>query len=93
MGQTHDEITQHLTERLCWEGARRDETRIARRWSRQDGVAGVYRLAEGALLDAVVHFRPELGGMAMRQETHGAGRDRVMVPVVPALLRDGGNPC
>jgi hypothetical protein len=31
MGQTYDEITQNLAERLCWEVARRDESRVARR--------------------------------------------------------------
>jgi hypothetical protein len=31
MGQTHDEMTQNLAERLCWEAARRDDSCIARR--------------------------------------------------------------
>jgi hypothetical protein len=30
MGQTHDEMVQHLAERLCCEVARRDEARVAR---------------------------------------------------------------
>jgi hypothetical protein len=31
MGQRREAITQHLAERLCWEAARRDDTRVARR--------------------------------------------------------------
>jgi hypothetical protein len=31
MGQTRDETTQHLAERLCGEVARRDDARVARR--------------------------------------------------------------
>lgn len=89
MGQTHDEITQNLAERLCWQGARRDDTRIARRWYRKQVVDGVYRRDEGALLDDFCHFLQERGVMAMLQETHGAGIDRVMVPFVQDLLLDG----
>jgi hypothetical protein len=91
MGQTHDEITQHLAERWCWQVARRDDTRIARRLYRQHMVDGVYRLDEGALLDDFFRFLQELGVMAMRPETHGAGLDRVMVPFVPYLWLDGLN--
>jgi hypothetical protein len=50
MRQTPDEITPHSAERLCGEVARRDDNRIARRLSRQQVVAGVSRLGEGALL-------------------------------------------
>jgi hypothetical protein len=35
MRQTHDEITQNLAERLCWEVARRDGSRLARRLYRK----------------------------------------------------------
>jgi hypothetical protein len=51
MRQTKNEITQNLAERLCWEVARRDDTRIARRLYRKQVVDGVYRLDEGAVLD------------------------------------------
>jgi hypothetical protein len=89
MGQTQDEITQNLAERLCWQVARRDDTRIARRLYRKHMVDGVYRLDEGALLDDFFRFLQELGVMAMLQETHGAGIDRVMVPFVQYLLLYG----
>jgi hypothetical protein len=40
MGQTHNEITQNLAERLCWEVARRDDSRVARRLYRKQLVDG-----------------------------------------------------
>jgi hypothetical protein len=89
MEQTPDEITRNLAERLCWQVARRDDTRIARRLYRKQVVDGVYRLAEGALLDDFFHFLQELGVMAMLQEVHGTGIERVMVPFVQYLLLYG----
>ena len=56
MSQTQNEITQNLAERLCWEVARRDDTRVARRLYRKQEVDGVYRLDEGAVLDDFFHF-------------------------------------
>jgi hypothetical protein len=29
MGQTHQAITQHLAERVCWQAVRRDDSRVA----------------------------------------------------------------
>ena len=89
MEQPPDEITQNLAERWCWEAARRDDTRIARRLYRQQVVDGVYRLDEGALLDDFSHFLQERGVMAMRQEIPGAGIERAMVPFVQYLLLYG----
>jgi Transposase DDE domain len=54
MGQTRDETTRNLTERLCWEVAHRDDLRVARRLYRKQIVDGVYRLDEGAVLDDFV---------------------------------------
>jgi hypothetical protein len=82
MRQTHDEITQHLAERLCWEVARRDDFRLARRLYRQHLVDGVYRLDEGALLDDFFHFLRAIGVMALREEAHGAAIQRTMVPFI-----------
>jgi hypothetical protein len=56
MPQTTDEITQKLAERLCWEVARRDDARIARRLYRKQLVDGVYRLDDGAVLDDFFQF-------------------------------------
>jgi len=92
MGQTPDEITQQLAERWCWPVARREATRSARRLYRQHRVEGGYRLDEGARREEVLQCRHERGVRAMRQETHGAGRDRVRVPCVPSLWRYGVKP-
>ena len=54
MGQTRDETTRNLTERLCWEVAHRDDLRVARRLYRKQIVDGAYRLDEGVVLDDFV---------------------------------------
>jgi hypothetical protein len=89
MGQTHDEITQHLAERLCWQVARRDDTRVARRLYRKQVVDGVYRLEAGALLDDFFHFLQAIGVMALLEQVHGAAIHREMVPFVQYLLLYG----
>lgn len=89
MGQTHDEITQNLAERLCWEVARRDDSRVARRLYRKQLVDGVYRLDEGALLDDFFHFLQAIGVMTLREEAHGAAIHREMVPFVQYVLLYG----
>ena len=71
MQQTRDEITENLTERRCWEVARRDDTRIARRLYRKQVVDGVYRLDAGALLDDFLHFLRALGVMDLLADVHG----------------------
>src|ERR687891_1442044 len=89
MGQTHAELTENLAERLCWEVARRDDVRIARRLYRKAVVDGVYRLDEGALLDDFFHFLQALGVMALLEETHGAAIHREMLPFVQYVLLYG----
>jgi len=82
MEQTHDEITQNLAERLCWEVARRDDSRVARRLYRQQLVEGVYRLDAGALLDDFCHFLQAIGVMALWEEAQGAAIHRERLPFV-----------
>jgi hypothetical protein len=89
MEQTHDEITQNLAERLCWEVARRDDSRVARRLYRKQLVDGVYRLDEGALLDDFCHFLQAIGVMTLLEEAHGAAIYRQMVPFVQYVLLYG----
>jgi len=89
MGQTHDEITQNLAERRCWEVARGDDFRLARRLYRKQRVDGVYRLDAGALLDDFFHFLWAIGVMALLEEAHGAAIQRKMVPFVQYVLRYG----
>jgi hypothetical protein len=89
MRQTHDEITQHLAERLCGEVARREDTRVARRLYRQQEVDGVYRLDEGAVLDEFFQFLRTIGVMALLEDIHGAAIQREMVPYVQYVLLYG----
>jgi hypothetical protein len=44
MAQTQDATIQHLTKRLCWEVAFRDNMRVARRLHRKQVIDAVYRL-------------------------------------------------
>jgi len=89
MEQTHDEITQNLAERLCWQVARRDDTRIARRLYRKQLVDGVYRLDEGALLDDFFHFLQAIEVMALLEQVDGTAIPREMLPVIQSLLLYG----
>jgi hypothetical protein len=89
MGQTHDEITENLAERLCWKVARRDDSRVARRLYRKQEVDGVYRLDEGALLDDFFHFLQAIGVMTLLEEAHGATIRRQMVPFIQYVLLYG----
>ena len=89
MQQTRDEITENLTERLCWEVARRDETRITRRPYRKPVVDRVYRLDKGALLDDFLHLLGALGVMDLPADVHGTAIQREMVPFVQHILLYG----
>jgi len=61
MPQNRAEIEQNLVERVCWQVARRDDSRVARRLVKRQRIDGVYHLEEGAVLDAFFHFLAELG--------------------------------
>jgi hypothetical protein len=89
MGQTHDEITQNLAERLCWQVARRDDCRVARRLYRKPLGDGVYRLDEGALLDDFCHFLQAIGVMTLLEQADGAAIQRQIVPFVQYPLPYG----
>jgi Transposase DDE domain len=86
MEQTREAIAQHLAERLCWQAARRDDSRVARRLYRKQVVDGVYRLDEGALLDDFFHFLQQLGVLDGLGDVHGTTVRREMVPFVQYLL-------
>jgi Transposase DDE domain len=89
MRQIQDEITQNVAERLCWEVARRDDSRVARRLYRKQEIDGVYRLDEGAVLDDFFHFLQSSGVMALLEEVHGAAIQREMIPYVQYVLLYG----
>jgi hypothetical protein len=89
MRQTREAFTQNLAERLCWEAARRDDTRVARRLYRKQVIDGVYRLDEGALLDEFFHFLEELGVLELMALVRGTAVEREMVPWVQYVLLYG----
>jgi hypothetical protein len=89
MEQTRDEITQNVAERWCWEVARRDDSRVARRLYRKQAVDGVYRLDEGAVLDDFFHCLQAIGVMTLLAEAHGTAIQRAMVPFGQDVLLDG----
>jgi hypothetical protein len=71
-----------LAERLCWEVARRNDSRVARRLYRKQEVDGVYRLDEGAVLDDFLHFLQSIGVMPLLEQVQGAALQREMLPFV-----------
>jgi hypothetical protein len=89
MVQTRDEIHQNLAGRWCWQVARRDDSRVARRLSRKQGVDGVYRRDEGALLDDFCHFLQGRGGREVREQVQGTAIHRKMVPYVQSRMLYG----
>jgi hypothetical protein len=89
MGQTGDELTQNLTERLGWTVARRDDSREARRLYWQQLVDEVYRLDEGAVWDEFFHFLNGVGVMALLSDVHGTAIQLQMVLYVQYVLRYG----
>jgi hypothetical protein len=86
MEQTREAIAQNLAERWCWQAARRDDVRIARRLYRKQVIDGVYRLDEGAVLDDFFHFLHELGVADWLTDVQGTAIQRVMVPFVQYIL-------
>jgi hypothetical protein len=86
MEQTREELTANLAERLCWQVAHRDDSRVARRLYHKQVVDGVYQLDEGALLDDFFDFLQELGVGNWLGEVQGTAIQREMVPVVQYLL-------
>jgi hypothetical protein len=86
MEQTRESIAQTLAERLCWQVARRDDSRVARRLYHKQVVDGVYQLDEGALLDDFFYFLQELGVGDWLGEVQGTAVQREMVPFVQYIL-------
>jgi hypothetical protein len=85
MEQTREAMTQNLAERLCWQVARRDDARVARRLYRKQVVDGVYRLDEGAVLDDFCSVLQELGVDDWRSDVPGTAVRRAMVPCVQSV--------
>jgi uncharacterized membrane protein (Fun14 family) len=86
MVQTREEIDQTLAERWCWQAARRDDSRVARRLYRKPVVEGVYQVAAGAVWDDFFDFLQELGVGDWLGEVRGTAVQREMVPFVQYVL-------
>jgi Transposase DDE domain len=86
MEQTREAMTQNLAERLCWQVARRDDARVARRLYHKQVVDGVYQLDEGALLDDFLYCLHELGVVDGLSDVQGTAVQRTMVPIVQDVL-------
>jgi hypothetical protein len=54
-------MAQDLAERLWWQAARRDPSRVARHLSYQKGADGIYQLDESAWLNDFSYVLQELG--------------------------------
>jgi hypothetical protein len=89
MRQTPEAVQQNLAERLCWQAAYRDDSRVARRLYHKPVVDGVYQLDEGALLDDFFYFLQELGVGDWLGDIQGTAIPREMVPIVQYVLRYG----
>ncbi len=87
--QSRGEIKTNLVERLEWRLARRDESRLARRLWKKQGVDAIYSLEEGAILDAFVHFLDEVGVLSLWQQLRGEGIQREMVDFFQYVLLYG----
>jgi hypothetical protein len=89
MGQTHAESTPHLAARVCWQVARRDDTRGARRLYRTPPGEGVSRLDAGAGWEEGCHGLPRRGVLVLLAQGPGAAIPRALVPAVPEGVRAG----
>ena len=87
MHQTRADVAPTLADRWCWQAARRDDSRVARRLYRRPVVDGVYRLDDGALWDDFGSFRQPLGVVDWLREVRSTTVQREMGPVVPDVLR------
>jgi hypothetical protein len=86
MRQTPEAVQQNLAERLCWQAACRDDSRVARCLYRKQVVDVVYQLDEGAWLDDFFYFLQELGVGDWLGDIQGPAVQREMVPIVQYIL-------
>jgi hypothetical protein len=89
MRQTPEAVQQHLAERLCWQAAYRDDSRVARRLYHKHVVDGVDQLDAGAWLDDCFSCLQELGVGDWLGDIQGTAIPREMVPIVQYVLRSG----
>jgi hypothetical protein len=87
--QSKDDVKKDLVERLDWRLARRDDSRLARRLWKKQGVDAIYNLDEGAILDEFFHFLDQIGVLPLWQRLHGEGIQREMVEFFHYVLLYG----
>ena len=85
MPHTREEIATNVAARWCWQVARGDDSRVARRLSRQQVVDGVERLDEGAWRADFFDVLPELGVRDGLGDIQGTASQRVRGPFVHQL--------
>jgi hypothetical protein len=89
MAHSRDTMAQQLAERLCWQVARRDDARVARRLDRNQVIDAVYQLDEGALRDDCFSFLPPRGVVDLLDDVQGTAVQRQLVPCVQDVVLDG----
>ena len=87
MAQTREAMTQHLAERRCWQVARREDARVARRLERTQVVDGGYQRDAGALVDDFGYCLHARGVVDWLSAVQGTAVPRAMVPVGQDVLR------
>ncbi len=86
MGQSWDETTRNLAERVYWQVAHRDAPRVARHLDRRQGMDRVYRLDADAWLEDCLHCLPAIGMMALVEQACGTAVPRERLPFMQSVL-------
>jgi hypothetical protein len=76
-----EDVTTNLVERLDW--------RFARRLWQQQAVDAISSLAEGAILDELIHCLDEVGVLPRWQALQGDGSQRELVDFFPYVMLYG----
>src|SRR5579871_1180460 len=84
-----DESTQAagvVQERLLWQAATRDDTRVARALHAGEEVDALHELSEAGLLDGFFHFLDMTGVREEITTLHLPGQERVLIPLVQMVV-------
>ncbi len=80
--QTVDDVRETIVERLTWQVAQRDDTKVAGAIRVGEELDGVYPLGEVGLLDEFYHFLDTTGVLAEFVPLKLASVERVFLPVI-----------
>src|SRR5438876_8104968 len=75
-----------VVERLNWQLAWRDDGRVAQGLYAGEEIEEMHELSEAGLLDEFFGFLEEIGMMAVLEQVHLPGVQRVLVPTVQFVL-------